>query len=186
VADLPALTVVLLNSLIWFVLYIAAGFINVRIPLARFNPNGWLFRPRRWEKGGAFYDRTLHLKAWKGLLPDGAALFRRGFRKKRMRSRDHEYCRKFVLETCRAESLHWTVLAAAPLFFLWNEWRVAVLMIPFAVLVNLPCVVTQRFNRPRLSRLQERGDSRQPQTGGEGAGRIREQGHRRPSTGVSR
>lgn len=159
-ADLPALTVVLLNSIVWFLLYLAAGFIHVRIPLARFDPNGWLFRTRRWEEDGELYDRIFHIKAWKEMLPDGAALFRDGFRKKHMGSRDHEYCDKFVLETCRAESLHSTLIAVAPLFFLWNEWRVAVLMIPFAVLANLPCVVTQRFNRPRLRRLQVRGNGR--------------------------
>ena len=70
-----------------------------------------------------------------------------------MVSRSPEYCRLFIKETCRAELFHWLVFALAPLFYLWNEWRVATLMIPYALLANVPCIIAQRYNRPRLTRM---------------------------------
>ena len=36
---------------------------------------------------------------------------------------------------------------------------VALLMVPYAVAANLPCIVAQRYNRPRLAALAERGRS---------------------------
>ncbi len=39
-----------------------------------FDPQGWLYRTRRWERGGQVYDRVFLIRAWKRLLPDGSAL----------------------------------------------------------------------------------------------------------------
>jgi glycosyl-4,4'-diaponeurosporenoate acyltransferase len=96
-------------------------------------------------------------RAWKPLLPDGAALFPMGFCRHRMPGRSPEYCRTFALETCRAELCHWLVFGLVPLFFFWNPWWVAWPMIPSAAAVNAPCIVTQRINRPRLLELAGRG-----------------------------
>jgi glycosyl-4,4'-diaponeurosporenoate acyltransferase len=156
VAELPALTVVLINSAIWFFFYIGTALVASRIPYGRLNQDGPLFRTRPWEKEGEVYQEIFHVRAWKGLLPDGAALFRHGFRKKRLKSREPEYCIRFIGETCRAEALHWMLIAVSPLFFLWNAPLVAAFMVPFAILANFPCVVAQRYNRPRLSRLATR------------------------------
>jgi glycosyl-4,4'-diaponeurosporenoate acyltransferase len=43
------------------------------------------------------------------------------------------------------------------LFFTWNPWQIALLMVPYAVATNVPCIVAQRYNRPRLSALARRG-----------------------------
>jgi glycosyl-4,4'-diaponeurosporenoate acyltransferase len=75
-----------------------------------------------------------------------------------MLGRSPDYCRTFVLETCRAELCHWIVIALVPTFFLWNPWYVAWPMVPYAIVANAPCIVAQRFNRPRLAALAARGE----------------------------
>jgi glycosyl-4,4'-diaponeurosporenoate acyltransferase len=153
--ELPAAWVVLIDSLAWVFIHLAVAALTSRLPLSLFDPDGWLFRPRGWESGGEVYQRLFRVRSWKKLLPDGAALFKSGFRKKRMISRSPDYSRLFIRETCRAELMHWLVFALVPLFYLWNEWLVATLMIPYAVLTNVPCIIAQRYNRPRLVRMLE-------------------------------
>jgi glycosyl-4,4'-diaponeurosporenoate acyltransferase len=154
--DLPPGWAILLNAGAWLVIQLGVAAFSSRVPLAWFNPRGRLFRTRTWEQDGRMYDRILRVHAWKRALPDGAALFRSGFRKRRMTGRSPSYCAQFVLETCRAELSHWLALALLPLFFIWNPWQIALLMIPYAISTNVPCIVAQRYNRPRLSALSNR------------------------------
>jgi glycosyl-4,4'-diaponeurosporenoate acyltransferase len=154
---LPVGWTILLNTGAWLAIHLGVSWFSSRLPPAWFDAGSWLYRTRRWERGGAVYDRVFRIRAWKRHLPDGAALFRTGFRKRRMTGRSPAYCLTFVLETCRAELCHWLVFALVPLFFLWNPWYVAWPMVPYAVAVNLPCIVAQRYNRPRLAALAGHG-----------------------------
>ena len=36
---------------------------------------------------------------------------------------------------------------------LWNPWFLGLLMLAYAVIANLPCLIVQRYNRARLLRL---------------------------------
>jgi len=155
--ELPLLWTILLNAGAWLVVHLGISYLASRLPLARFDPEGCLYRTRRWERGGRLYQRLVRIRLWKRALPDGAALTRAGFRKRHMKSRSPEYCRPFALETCRAELTHWLVFAFCPLFFLWNPWYVALPMIPYAVAANAPCILAPRYNRPRLARLAALG-----------------------------
>lgn len=144
------------NSLAWFLAIFIPGYIIQKIPISRFREDFFLFKIRSWEKNGRLY-RSLGIKYWKELLPDGAGIFDNGFRKRQMHGIDELYLKRFILETCRAELVHWVIIALIPLFFLWNPLQVAVWMIPFGLAVNLPCLLTQRYNRPRLQRILRRG-----------------------------
>jgi glycosyl-4,4'-diaponeurosporenoate acyltransferase len=148
--ELPLVWTILGNVAAWLCIHLGVSYTSSRLPLGLFREEGWLYRARRWERGGRVYQAVFRIRAWKGLLPDGAALFKKGFRKRRIASRSTDYLHRFILETCRAELCHWLAFALVPLFFLWNPWYVAVLMIPYAVATNAPCILTQRFNRPRL------------------------------------
>jgi glycosyl-4,4'-diaponeurosporenoate acyltransferase len=150
VPELPVAWTILLNTAAWLAIHLGVSYLSSRLPLSLFHAEGWLYRARRWERDGRLYQAAFRIRSWKGLLPDGAAVFRRGFRKKRLASRSAEYLSRFVLETCRAELCHWLVFAVVPLFFLWNPWYVAAWMVPYALATNMPCVLAQRFNRPRI------------------------------------
>ncbi len=142
------------NILAWLVIHLSVPWIFTRMPAAWFRPEGRLFRPRLWEGDGRVYQSLFRVRRWKGLLPDGAALFRGGFRKKTLRSRDPVYLERFRVETCRGEAVHWTVLAAAGLFFIWNRPAAGAAMVAYGTAANLPCIIVQRYNRLRLGRVR--------------------------------
>jgi glycosyl-4,4'-diaponeurosporenoate acyltransferase len=151
----PLVWVILIDALAWLVIHLGVACLGMRIRPERFDPAGWLFRERRMERGGRLYERFFAVKLWKDFLPDGAALFQRGFRKKALLGRDREYFSRFVTETCRGEIVHWVVLCCSILFFLWNTWAVGLIMVAYAVAANLPCILAQRYNRLRFIRVME-------------------------------
>jgi len=150
--EIASILIVGVNVAIWLVIHLGSAYFTSWVKPERFNPDTWLYRTRRWEREGQFYAMCLGVKKWKDLLPDGARVSKKGFTKKRMTSRSPVYLNQFITETCRAELCHWLVIAAAPLFFLWNSWQIAILMLPYALAANMPCIVAQRYNRPRLRR----------------------------------
>ncbi len=144
---------VAVNVLAWLAIHLSFPWAFTRMPASIFRPEGWIFRRRGWEEDGRIYRGLFQVHRWKDLLPDGAALFRGGFRKKSLREREEGYLERFRVETCRGEAAHWAVLAAAGLFFLWNPPWVGLIMIAYGAAANLPCVIVQRYNRIRLERV---------------------------------
>ncbi|MFC2009796.1 hypothetical protein ACFLT6_00105 [Chloroflexota bacterium] len=65
-------------------------------------------------------------------------------------------------ETCRAEIMHWVMFLMAALFFILNAWWIGLLMVLYAFVVNITCIIAQRFNRIRLSRIYYRGNKINP------------------------
>jgi glycosyl-4,4'-diaponeurosporenoate acyltransferase len=144
---------VVLDFGVWLVIHVGASLYVSKMPIASFDPKSWLYRERGWEKAGSTYQALFRVRRWKELLPDGAAVSKSGFRKKRLRSSDRAYIRTFILETCRAELTHWLIFVFAPIFFLWNDWWVGTIMIAYGIAANVPCIIAQRYNRIRLARV---------------------------------
>ena len=153
ILHLPSLWMIAINIIVWLCIHVGVSVsISVKEQSA-FNPEAWLYRERDWEKSGRIYEVILKIKGWKRYLPDGAAVSRSGFRKKHLQNYDAAYIQKFIAETCRAELTHWIILAFSIIFFIWNIWWVGIIMIIYASTVNIPCVITQRYNRVRLKKL---------------------------------
>ena len=129
------------------------SYFMTRIPRSNFNTTLWLYQPRKWERNGKVYETLFSVKNWKKRLPDGAALFKGGFKKKHLKGTDMAYLDNFLRETCRAELTHWIVLLFGFVFLIWNLWWVGIIMIIYAFSVNMPCIITQRYNRVRLRKL---------------------------------
>ena len=142
----------LINTGAWLAIHIVVVWAVTRLGADRFNLHGWLFRERRLEDGGMLYDRLFAVRSWKRRLPDGAALAKGGFKKKRLASADPAYLARFALETCRGELAHWLPVAASPLFFLWNPPGAGLVNVALAALCHAPFIIVQRHNRFRLSR----------------------------------
>ena len=83
---LPTAITILIDIAAWFVIHMAVSYIMARQPLTSFNPSAWLYRKRNWERNGKIYDRFFRLRLWKKRLPDGAAIFKNGFEKKKYRT----------------------------------------------------------------------------------------------------
>lgn len=152
---LPRVWVIILDIVMWVVIHMGVSYIVTRMPVRYFNPEAWLYKKRKWETEGRIYAALFRVKTWKGLLPDGAAIFKGGFTKKNLGKSDTAYLQRFLKETCRGELAHWITFLCSPIFFLWNLWWVGLIMIAYALIVNMPCIITQRFNRIRFRRIVE-------------------------------
>jgi glycosyl-4,4'-diaponeurosporenoate acyltransferase len=148
---LPTFWTVLLDIAIWYVLHMGIVSMVLRIPAQYFYPDGLLFRQRHFERDGQFYLQYFSIKRWKKYAPDGAAFSKkRGFPKKKLKETSSAYLHQFLIETCRAETAHWLLIGAAPLFFWWNRVWVGWFMIGYAVAQNMPLIMIQRYNRIRF------------------------------------
>jgi glycosyl-4,4'-diaponeurosporenoate acyltransferase len=153
IIHLSSLWMLALDFIAWLVINLSVAGILSRLRPESFKAESWLFKKRNWEKQARLYEHLFKIKKWKGWLPDGAEVSRKAFKKKHLQTADSEYIRVFILETCRAEILHWIIFLFGFVFFIWNPWYVGIIMIVYAGFTNLPCVITQRYNRIRLKRL---------------------------------
>lgn len=152
-ADLSVPVLIAVNVMAWLAIHLGLAWLGTRLPAGLFDPASWPYRSRTWERGGRLYQRLFAVRSWKGLLPDGAAMFAGGFPKASLREMSEEYLRRFIVETCRGEAVHWAVLLCSPLFFLWNPRWAGLVMVAYGLAANLPCIIVQRYNRARLRRL---------------------------------
>ena len=150
---LPSLLNIVVDFVAWLLIHVCVSLVIDKISPDSFNPESWLYKERRWEKGGGTYQVLLRIKKWKGLLPDGAVILKNRFRKKHLGNPDAMYILRFIEETCRAELIHWVIFIFSLLFFIWNEWWIGMIMIAYGFVVNVPCIITQRYNRIRLKRI---------------------------------
>lgn len=154
--EIPVFWIAIINVVLWLVIHLSIAYIATSLPERLINVNSKLYNEIKWEKGGKIYDDLFRIRRWKELLPDGSALFKKGFRKKRMVSMNKEYVERFILEICRAELTHWIVILFSPLFFIWNPWWAGLIMIVYAFAANMPCILAQRYNRIRFRKMLEK------------------------------
>lgn len=148
--ELPVPVLIAVNVVAWAVFHLGLAALATALPLRFFKRDGWICRERRWERGGAVYERLFAVRRWKGRLPEGANLLGAGFRKRRLERRDPDYLHEYFHETCRAEICHGWVWLSGWLFFLWNPPWAGWVMVLYATLANMPCIITQRYNRARF------------------------------------
>ena len=151
----PALTIVV-DVVAWGVFHAATGYAAYRLDDERLSRDGWLLRPRGFESGGRWYRRRLRIHRWKDRLPEAGDLFRGGVSKRHLPSYDVAGLELFVRETRRAELAHWWAMGFGPVFVLWNPPLAAGLLVGYGVVVNLPFILIQRYNRFRTEPLVER------------------------------
>lgn len=141
----------LINSLGWLILQLSIAAIATRMPSAYFARDNRLYRTHPAEI--AFYRSYLQIRRWKRRLPDGASWTGGTFPKKRLEGRDPAYLHSLILETRRGEAAHWLMFACFPLFFPFNPPWARVVIVLYAIAANLPCILTQRYNRAAAERI---------------------------------
>lgn len=159
--DLSSPALVLADIVAWGLVSATVGYLAHRLPLHRLEHDNALTRLRPFERDGRFYERRLRIGRWKDRVPEADDVFPGGVSKRAVTRADLD---RYLLETRRAELTHWGIMAAAPLFLLWNPWAIWLLMVGYAVVANVPCLVIQRYNRARILRILARRRS-----GGDGA-----------------
>jgi glycosyl-4,4'-diaponeurosporenoate acyltransferase len=147
--------IIFANIIGWPVIQLSIARISLSLPANLFANDNWLTRERTWERRGSLYRSLFKVHLWKPMLPDGAPWLG-GMAKRKLTSTEPTYLNAFVAETRRGETAHWLMLAATPIFYLWNPLWASVVMTGYGILANLPCILVQRANRIRMQRLLSR------------------------------
>ena len=164
---LPGIWTVLLSFFMWPLLQFLAAMLCLHLPDSALSPRSFLFRSRGCENGGLIYDRIFRVSKWKHLVPDGnIGAKRKRFKKKHLESFSEENINRFILESARAELSHWLAIFPFWVFGFFVPPEVLWYMLIYALVINLPCIFIQRYNRPRLLRLLERLKSNYRMNGG--------------------
>lgn len=64
-------------------------------------------------------------------------------------------------ETCVAEAVHWALLVISPVLLITMTGWLSIVATVLYGLSNIPFIMIQRYNRPRLTRLYKRMNARQ-------------------------
>ncbi len=129
--------------------------IGEMLPRKSFNYTAFPFRSFKWEKDGRIYQK-IGIQKWKDHLPDMSRYVKAMFAKKITSPRDPQYTHRLILETCVAELIHDVLILLSPIFRKYLIGIYGDIAALLCVLGNLPFVLIQRYNRPRLVRLMER------------------------------
>lgn len=140
------------------------GFIAGRlIPKKWFRYDAPPYRCLPFEKEGAIYNK-LKIKAWQNKVPDMSRIFPRLMPPKRLDPKaDAAALRVMLQETCAAEFIHSALcITGLGCFFIRGSRYKGLFYILYVLLLNLPFIIIQRYNRPRLAKLLRRYENHIP------------------------
>jgi glycosyl-4,4'-diaponeurosporenoate acyltransferase len=133
----------------------AAHYVGQVLPRKNFDFSTAPYASYEWEQNGHFYTR-FNIQFWKDKVPDMSQYVKSMFRKKISVFRDFDYIKELILETCVAEFVHWMLVLISPIFLVLMEGAAGWISAVVYALGNLPFVMIQRYNRPRLVCLMNR------------------------------
>lgn len=148
-------------SLLYAVIYIAvlgilSHFVGQALPRARFSAENFPYRTADWENGGRVYEK-LGIKHWKDALPDMSRIMPDMVKKKMTRQNREQGMDVLIAETCVAECVHyWLIVLSLGIFLFWRGVWALVFWLVYNILGNVPFILIQRYNRPRLVLLEQR------------------------------
>lgn len=146
------------NLLIFVFVSVLVSLIGEKLPRRLYSYKRSLFRVRGWEDGGRIYEKLFNVKKWKGRLPELSDVLHSRFSKKHLRALTHDYLVEFLVESCKAEFTHWMIILVSFLFVLWADIAIMFRVVLLANLLNLPYIIIQRYNRPRIIRLLKKSE----------------------------
>lgn len=130
---------------------IASNIVGALIPRQRLHPDRFPFRMFKWERKGQVYVK-LGIRYWKDRVPDVSKVLPFLYRKKVAHENTRENLTRLIQESCVAETIHsLLIIASLGVVWIWRGkwgWFIWVL----CCVGNVPFILIQRFNRPRLVR----------------------------------
>lgn len=126
------------------------------LPKSWFCPHAFPYRPFSFEDNGAIYHK-LGIRRWQDRIPDMSRLLPGLMPRKAIPGRPTARQLDTMLrETCVAEWTHAMLsLAGLSCLYLWPGVGGVIVTVIY-ILGNLPFILVQRYNRPRLMRLYAR------------------------------
>ena len=141
-------------SYIIFLILIAllAHPIGEAIPKRIFHADRFPFRSYDWEQDGRIYNKIGIVK-WKDKIPD-TSKFIKGMTPKKIECISSDEALILLRETCLAEFVHWSEILLAGIYLLiWPIPSGIWIFLIWSLLGNLPFIIVQRYNRPRLLKM---------------------------------
>jgi len=152
--ELPNIWIAIINTLGIPATHFALAWASTTIPQKLFQREHEATKnPRRIQQ--FLLERLFFVRSWKKLLPDAAPMFD-GFPKASLTSTDPDYLREFIAETRRGEFSHWLQMLLISMFIIWTPWPGNIIVILWAIISNLPCMINQRYIRQRMRLLLHR------------------------------
>lgn len=145
-----------LYCILYFIVTGILGFILGRIlPASLFHYDEFPYRCATFERGGALYDK-LHIRKWQNKVPDMSKILPWAMPTKKLDRHNRTKLLIMIRETCIAEFIH-IILCITGLgcLFIWKNPFCIILYLLYVLVFNIPFVIIQRYNRPRLLHLRE-------------------------------
>ena len=130
-----------------------------------FRTDRFPFASLPFEQKGKLYER-IGIRQWQNHVPDVSQLFPHIVPRKAMeKNLNVSGLYRMVQETCVAELTHSLLcLAGIALLRIWTGTGGVVLFLVYVLFGNLPFILIQRYNRPRLLRLLQAAERRERKT----------------------
>ena len=114
------------------------------------------YRSYSFERGGKIYEK-IGIRFWKEKVPDMSAVLKHLIKKEvRFKSSAADVLRQ-IQETCVAEITHHAlIILSLPMLIYWKSKWAFLCEAIYILLLNLPFILIQRYNRPRLIALYRR------------------------------
>lgn len=156
----------MLSALIYFAVIGVVFFIFGRVmPKDRIDPRAFPFRLYAFEKDGTVY-RSLLVHRWQNHVPDMSRILPHMMPEKKLGTHfDLQTVQALLAENCTAELIHWLLCVAGLFCLKLCPGMGGVVLYALYFLGNLPYIIIQRYNRPKLIRLQERLQQREVRKG---------------------
>ncbi|MBQ7922197.1 MAG: glycosyl-4,4'-diaponeurosporenoate acyltransferase [Clostridia bacterium] len=135
----------------------------IAFPLGRMLPKQWVnydrfpFCTAEWEEDGKIYNR-LGIRKWQHKLLDMSRIMTKYMKRKELPENYSEDDIRYLLdETCIAETVHAALcILGMHCMRLWSGIGGVIFYILYVTFGQLPYIMIQRYNRPRLARLYRR------------------------------
>lgn len=156
----------LIKCAVYLALTGIVGFFSGRImPKRWIKPEKGLFRNFAFEKNGAVYEK-LGIRKWHKRLPDMSRILPFMMPAKNLSGDYEDRLPEMIRETCVAEIVHIAVsIMGLPCLWMWPGIGGVTVTAIYILFLNLPFILIQRYNRPRLIRLQQKLLSRKKKEG---------------------
>lgn len=150
-----------INSIIYLALTsLVVFFIGRFYPRNQINENAFPFRSFKFEKDGKVYEK-IKIRKWKTVWPDASTVLHRflpkHYPKKRLENNDSKKIPLLIKESCVAEATHSIVAIIGFGCIAICRKRSGVILSIINFIINIPPIIIQRYNRPRLKRTLRYG-----------------------------
>ena len=144
------------NLILWIILQFIVACIISFLPDSLFNPHGWPYKIRKWEKDGKIYKELFKVKNWKNKLPVGKPFNKNDIDLREFKSKKLSYINKYMITSCKSEAVHIFSIFSMFIFFIFHNLPIAITIMLSALLINLPFIIILRYNRHRILKLKNR------------------------------